>query len=75
MKYELILCTNTNEEVVRVILIQEDLVVASELRKLKFDEHNYPTHGKKLLAIVHVLKFKGTIFWEGILRLKQTMPT
>jgi len=30
---------------------------------------------QQLLTIVHVLKFKGIIFWEGILRLKQTMPT
>jgi hypothetical protein len=75
MKDELILCTNTSEEVVGVILMQEDHVVAYELRKLKFNEHNYPTHEKKFLAIIHVLKFKTTIFWEGILIFKQTMPT
>jgi hypothetical protein len=75
MKDELILCTNTSEKAIGVILMQEDHVVAYELRKSKFDEYNYPTHEKQLLAIVHVLKFKGTIFWECILRLKQTMPT
>jgi len=61
MKDELILCINLSEEDVGVILIQVDHVVAYELKKQKFDEHNYLT----TIENYSCLKFKGIYFGKA----------
>ena len=53
---DLFVCIGTCKEGLIELLIQENYVVAYELKKLKKHEKNYDTHDLELLAIIHALK-------------------
>ena len=45
----------------RCVLMQEGRVVAYSSQQLRKHELNYPTHDLELAAVVHALKYGGTI--------------
>ena len=49
-------CTDTCNEGIGVVLLQENYVVAYESKILKEHEKNYATHDLELVSIIHALK-------------------
>jgi hypothetical protein len=56
LKGGLILCTNANDMVIGVILMQEGMVIVYRYKNLNNAWLNYPIHEEELLAIIHALK-------------------
>jgi hypothetical protein len=52
----LVLCTNGSDLTIGGMLMQREQLIAYESRKLTPTKLNYPTHEKKLLVVIHVLK-------------------
>ena len=56
LKENIMLCTNTSDLAIGVVLMQDKKKIAYESRKFNSAELNYPVHEKKLLAVIHSLK-------------------
>jgi hypothetical protein len=56
MDVDFLVCTNTSKEGLGGVLMQDRLVIAYILRKLRRHEEKYVTHDLELLAIIYALK-------------------
>ena len=56
LKQNIILCIDTNDLAIGVILMRDKKVIAYKSRKVNYAELKYPIHEEELLAVLHSLK-------------------
>ena len=62
LKGNIIICTDASDLTTGAVLMQDKKYLLTNIVNLNFGELNHPVYEKKLLAIIHSLKFRDITY-------------